>query len=157
MSTSSRAALIPPSRRGIVLLTSGRFRRRLQTHNLRDVPRGRPHITVTLSLLATARIWWRSTAGHEQIAATVCRDSQSIGRGSISDSRLVLAMHKSGTAGRDITCCGVEAPRRPASRCLMKRHRTLRLPLASVLVAIWVAPKSPATHQTISGAGRQRP
>ena len=73
------------------------------------------------SLLATARISWRSAAGHEQIAATVWRDRRSIGRGSISDSRLELAMHKSGTAGCDITCCGVEAPRRPASRCCRGR------------------------------------
>ena len=70
-----------------------------------------------ISLLATARILWRSAAGHEQIAATVWRDSRSIGRGSISDSRFELAMHKSGTAGLDITCCGVEAPRWPAYRC----------------------------------------
>ena len=28
---------------------------------------------------------------------------------------------KSGTAGRDITCCGVEAPRWPASRCCRGR------------------------------------
>ena len=33
----------------------------------------------------------------------------------------MLAMHKSGTAGRDITCCGVEAPRWPASRCCKGR------------------------------------
>ena len=44
-----------------------------------------------------------------------------MGRGSISDNRLELAMHKSGTAGHDITCCGVEAPRRPASRCCSGR------------------------------------
>ena len=25
-------------------------------------------------------------------------------------------MHRSGTAGRDLTCCGVEVPSRPASR-----------------------------------------
>ena len=78
------------------------------------------HATRT-SLLATASIWWRSTAGHEQTAAAVCRDSRSIGSGSISDRRFVLAMHKSGTAGRDITCCGVEAPRWPASRCCRGR------------------------------------
>ena len=72
------------------------------------------------SLLATS-IWWRSTAGHEQTAVTVCRDSRSIGSGSISDRRFVLVMHKSGTAGRDITCCGVEAPRWPASRCYRGR------------------------------------
>ena len=69
------------------------------------------------SLLATARIWWRSTAGQEQIAAMVCHDSRSSGSGSISETRFMLAMHKSGTTGRDVTCCGVEAPRRPASKC----------------------------------------
>ena len=35
--------------------------------------------------------------------------------------RFELVMHKSGTAGRDITCCGVEAPRRPASKCCRGR------------------------------------
>ena len=44
-------------------------------------------------------------------------DSRSIGRGSNSESRFKLSIQRSGTAGRDITCCGVEAPRRPASRC----------------------------------------
>ena len=93
------------------------------------MPRGRPRTTSSakfcratrISLLATARISWRSATGHEEIAATVWRDSRSIGRGSNSDSRFELAMHKSGTAGRDITCCGVEAPRWPASRCCRGR------------------------------------
>ena len=30
-------------------------------------------------------------------------------------------MQRSGTAGRDLTCCGVEAPSRPASRCCSGR------------------------------------
>ena len=30
-------------------------------------------------------------------------------------------MQRSGTAGRDLTCCGVEAPSRPASRCCRGR------------------------------------
>ena len=56
--------------------------------------------TTRISLLATARISWRSATGHEQIAATVWRDSRTIGRGSISDSRFELAMHKSVTTSR---------------------------------------------------------
>ena len=47
----------------------------------------------------------------------ICLAVERIGRGSNSESRFELAMHKSGTTGRDITCCGVEAPKRPASRC----------------------------------------
>ena len=103
----------PPPDEEVIQPTSGRCRRRRLTRSSRGVPRGRPHTVVTQpnSLLATARIWWRSTAGQEQIAATVCRDSRSSGSGSISESRFMLAMHRSGTAGRDVTCCGVEAPR----------------------------------------------
>ena len=77
--------------------------------------------------MATARIWWQSTVGHEQTAATVCRDSRSIGSGSISDNRFVLAVHRSGTDGRDVKCCGVEAPSWPASRCCRGRFAGVTL------------------------------
>ena len=73
------------------------------------------------SLFATASKSWRSAAGHERISATVWRDYRSIDRGSITDRRLELAMQRSGTAGRDLTCCGVEAPSQPASRCCSGR------------------------------------
>ena len=68
------------------------------------------------SLLATASKSWRYAAGHARISATVWRDNLSIGSGSITDNKPELAIHRSGTAGRDLTCCGVEAPSRPASR-----------------------------------------
>ena len=120
------AALIPPSRRGrssadirAILSSSAdaQFARCAAWSSTYNCSSARFCRATQTSLLATARISWRSAAGQERIAATVWRDSRSIGRGSISDSRFELAMHKSGTAGRDITCCGVEAPRRPASRC----------------------------------------
>ena len=69
------------------------------------------------SLFATASILLRSAAGHARISATVWRDNLSIGSGSITENNPELAIHKSGTAGRDLTCCGVGAPSRPASRC----------------------------------------
>ena len=130
VSTSSMAALIPPSRRGrssadirAILSSSADAQLAIcaawsSTYNCSSAKFCR---ATRISLLATARISWRSAAGHEEIAATVWRDSRSIGRGSNSDSRFELAMHKSGTAGRDITCCGVEAPRWPASRCCRGR------------------------------------
>ena len=130
VSTSSRAALIPPSRRGsnsadIRAISSSsadaQFARCVAWSSTYSCSSAKFCRATRTSLLATARIWWRSTAGHDQTAVTVCRDSRSIGSGSISDRRFVLAMHKSGTAGRDITCCGVEAPRWPASRCCRGR------------------------------------
>ena len=106
VSTSSRAALIPPSRRGsssadIRVIPSSsadaQFARCAAWSSTYSCSSAKFCRATRTSLLATARIWWRSTAGHEQTAATVCRDSRSIGSGSISDRRFVLAMHKSGT------------------------------------------------------------
>ena len=120
------AALIPPSRWGrssadirAILSSSAdaQFARCAAWSSTYNCSSAKFCRATRTSLLATARISWRSTAGHEQTAATMCRDSRSIGSGSISDRRSLLAMHKSGTAGRNITCCGLEAPRWPASRC----------------------------------------
>ena len=124
------AALIPPSRRGrssadirAILSSSAdeQFARCAVWSSTYSCSSARFCRATRMSLLATASISWRSAAGQERTAATVWRDRRSMGRGSISDNRLELAMHKSGTAGRDITCCGVEAPRRPASRCCRGR------------------------------------
>ena len=130
MSTSSIAALIPPSRRGrssadirAILSSSAeaQFARCAAWSSTYSCNSAIFCRATRMSLLATARILWRSASGQELIAATVWRDSRSIGRGSNSESRFELAMHKSGTAGHDITCCGVEAPRWPASRCCRGR------------------------------------
>ena len=104
VSTSSRSDLIPPSRRGsnsadIRVISSSsadaQFARCAARSSTYSCSSAKFCQATRTSLLATARIWWWSTTGQEQTAATVCRDSRSIGSGSISDSRFVLAMHKS--------------------------------------------------------------
>ena len=102
LSASSRAARIPSSRRGSnsadiraisSLSADAQFARCAAWSSTYSCNSAKFCRATRTSLLATARIWWRSTAGQEQTAATVCRDSRSIGNGSINDSRFMLAMH----------------------------------------------------------------
>ena len=64
----------------------------------------------------TTKICDRSAEGQARMDVTVWSDNRSSGMGSIHDNKRELAIHKSGMAGLDGTCCGLDAPRAPASR-----------------------------------------
>ena len=61
-----------------------------------------------------------------KVKESSCQDKLSSGRGSSADRRLELAIHKSGTAGREGRCSVAEAPRRPASKSCRGRLAGVR-------------------------------
>ena len=116
---SSNTARIPPSRRGTSSVdisvnvsspADAQLARCAAWSSMYNIISAMFCRATQTSRCATARIAWRSAAGHREISSTVCRDNLSSGRGSSADRRLEPAIQQSGTAGREGRCSVVEAP-----------------------------------------------